>query len=178
MKKIYALACTLLLSLGLMTSPAMAKSQCKGLSKTMCATKSDCGWTKGYTRKDGKKVDGYCRVSKAGVKKKATDAKSKAMGKKDGYNNKANDKKASLKGKSSDAKSKAADKKAAAKSKAADKKASAKQKSSNAKSKAADKKAAAKKKSADKKAAAKKKADSKKLSAKDKAKAKKDSLKK
>ena len=44
--------------------PAMAaESSCKGLEKRVCDTNSACRWVDGYTRKDGKTVDGYCRMS-------------------------------------------------------------------------------------------------------------------
>ena len=66
-------------------------SHCVGLAQTACGRKTTCGWTKGYKRKDGKQVKGYCRLSQkkrdtktAKVKKaktttkKATARKSKA----------------------------------------------------------------------------------------------------
>ena len=46
----------------LTTGPASAENACKGLSETACAAAPGCGWTKGYTRKDGREVAPYCRV--------------------------------------------------------------------------------------------------------------------
>jgi hypothetical protein len=42
--------------------PAAAASACKGKSESACAADPACGWTKGYTRKDGRQVAPYCRV--------------------------------------------------------------------------------------------------------------------
>jgi len=52
----------LLLGMG---SSAQAATACKGLSSSQCTGKSDCVWVGAYTRKDNKKVSGYCR-SKGG----------------------------------------------------------------------------------------------------------------
>ncbi len=49
----------------LVTSAAHAQSACKGLSSSRCSATTDCVWVSGYTRKDNKKVSGYCR-SKGG----------------------------------------------------------------------------------------------------------------
>ena len=40
----------------------MASSQCKGLTQTDCAGAEQCRWVDSYVRKDGREVDGYCRV--------------------------------------------------------------------------------------------------------------------
>ncbi|KAB2911453.1 MAG: hypothetical protein F9K29_22420 [Hyphomicrobiaceae bacterium] len=48
------------------TRPAvLAKSPCKGLTQAACSVRKECSWTEGYKRKDGKSVDGYCRLSTA-----------------------------------------------------------------------------------------------------------------
>ena len=38
-----------------------AQSACKGLSSGQCSVNNDCVWVGGYTRKDNRKVSGYCR---------------------------------------------------------------------------------------------------------------------
>ena len=46
----------------LVSAPAgAANSACKGLEEAKCAAMDGCGWTKEYTRKDGKTVAGYCK---------------------------------------------------------------------------------------------------------------------
>lgn len=42
--------------------PALAESPCKGLDVSACSANAACGWTDGYTRKDGREVQGYCRA--------------------------------------------------------------------------------------------------------------------
>lgn len=42
--------------------PASAESPCKGLEAAACSSNAACGWTDGYTRKDGREVRGYCRA--------------------------------------------------------------------------------------------------------------------
>ncbi|MEN8178403.1 MAG: chromosome partitioning protein ParB [Pseudomonadota bacterium] len=64
------------LSLGLGATAAVAKSECKGMSKSACSADKSCSWVKGYVTKSGNKVDPYCRVK--ANKKKATDKKSEA----------------------------------------------------------------------------------------------------
>lgn len=51
----------------LATPMAGAASQCTNLSADACATDSACAWVDGYTRKDGREVQAYCR--KAPVRK-------------------------------------------------------------------------------------------------------------
>jgi hypothetical protein len=61
------------LTLLLFFSPvAQAASACKGLASSSCSGKAGCVWVGGYTRKDNRKVSGYCR-SKGG--KNASTAK-------------------------------------------------------------------------------------------------------
>ena len=43
-------------------STAHAQSACKGLASGTCSGKSSCVWVDGYTRKDNRKVSGYCRA--------------------------------------------------------------------------------------------------------------------
>jgi len=52
-------------------SPASvtAESACKGLEQTNCTSTADCTWVGGYTRGNGTKVSGYCRVKSGGGKK-------------------------------------------------------------------------------------------------------------
>lgn len=104
-KKLTAFSAGLLLLLGMVSTPAQASSQCKGLSKTACSVKSSCGWTKGYKRSDGKSVNGYCRAASGKAKKSKTDKKAykstdNRKGKKE-LKNKASDKKKSAKKSSS-----------------------------------------------------------------------------
>ena len=44
------------------SSTAQAESACKGLASSQCSGKSGCVWVGGYTRKDNRKVSGYCRA--------------------------------------------------------------------------------------------------------------------
>lgn len=55
-----ALLSTALLA-GCFAGSALADSACKGLEKRQCEGKGGCTWVDAYTRKDGVKVDGYCR---------------------------------------------------------------------------------------------------------------------
>jgi hypothetical protein len=49
-----------------MQGPASA-AECKGLEKSKCESNGSCTWVDSYQRKDGAKVDGYCR-NKGGKK--------------------------------------------------------------------------------------------------------------
>jgi hypothetical protein len=40
----------------------LADSECKGLSQSQCKANPDCTSVSGYTTKDGRKVDDYCRA--------------------------------------------------------------------------------------------------------------------
>lgn len=40
---------------------ASAELICKGLDHSICTATSGCGWTKGFTRKDGRVVKAFCR---------------------------------------------------------------------------------------------------------------------
>jgi hypothetical protein len=55
----------------LLPMSAMAASQCKGLTQTDCSGAEQCRWVDSYVRKDGREVDGYCRVLRSS--KAATD---------------------------------------------------------------------------------------------------------
>ena len=44
------------------TASAETPSQCKGLENNACVTASSCSWVEGYERKDGRKVDAFCRT--------------------------------------------------------------------------------------------------------------------
>ncbi len=101
MKKISSFIVSLLLAFGIFTAPAQAASQCKGISKTACATSTSCSWVKGYKRKDGAKVSGHCRTNKKAAKEKTKikkkETKAKAKSKKDAAKKKAAAKKAAAK---------------------------------------------------------------------------------
>ena len=68
-----------------MSGTALAESSCKGMSKGQCSGDSSCVWVKGYTKKDGEKVKGYCRTKgKKGEKgKKDKDSKKDKKSKND-----------------------------------------------------------------------------------------------
>lgn len=101
----------LLTGLLIVAPNALAQSACKGLSSGKCSGKSNCVWVKGYTRKDNKKVQGYCRAkggsgsksgsSKTGSAASASSKKTKAGSNKTGKNTststKSKDKKSSSK---------------------------------------------------------------------------------
>ncbi|MGB5833319.1 MAG: chromosome partitioning protein ParB [Thiohalocapsa sp.] len=56
-----AVAAFTLTALVMMQSPAMA-ADCKGMEKNKCESNGSCTWVDSYQRKDGVKVDGYCRA--------------------------------------------------------------------------------------------------------------------
>ncbi|MCV6614901.1 MAG: hypothetical protein OIF35_07980 [Cellvibrionaceae bacterium] len=120
--------------LALSLSNISLAKDCKGQAKTACGKAGSCSWVDPYTRKDGKKVKGYCRASSGKAKSAAKDktAESKATAK--------------SKSKSkAQSKAKAQSKPKAEKSKAKNKASKTVKKSSTSKSSA--KKKAAKKKS-------------------------------
>lgn len=41
---------------------AGAASQCKGMPENACAGDSACTWVASYTRKDGRTVNGHCKL--------------------------------------------------------------------------------------------------------------------
>ena len=86
MKRISIAIVSFLIAFGIAASPAHAAKQCKGMAKNACADSLDCGWVKGYTRKDEVKVKGHCRANKGAAKAKAKikkkEAKAKAKAKK------------------------------------------------------------------------------------------------
>lgn len=59
-----ALFATTLPLLALAWQPALGSSECKGLAQDVCATKEECRWMEGYTRKDGIQVSSHCRLAK------------------------------------------------------------------------------------------------------------------
>lgn len=62
-RRLLTIATTLALALAGGTALAAEKSSaCKGLEKMACGSKSSCTWVDSYTRKDGKKVNAYCRT--------------------------------------------------------------------------------------------------------------------
>lgn len=71
MKKISIAIVSLILGFGIFSSSVQAAGQCKGMAKTACAESLDCGWVKGYTRKDDVEVKGHCRANKGAAKEKA-----------------------------------------------------------------------------------------------------------
>ena len=52
----------------------VSAADCKGLEKNQCDSNGSCTWVDSYTRKDGVKVDGYCR--KKGGKKSSSQSDS------------------------------------------------------------------------------------------------------
>ena len=54
-------------SAGLFSGAAYA-TDCKGQSETQCATSESCSWVESYTRKDNRKVNGFCRAKSKGNK--------------------------------------------------------------------------------------------------------------
>ncbi len=88
---------TLLLLL-VWTLPASSGSKCKGLLTSQCQKNEACTWVSGYTNRQGKKVDPYCRQkasksSRSGEKKdnkeQASSKSAKKSDKKDKADNKA-----------------------------------------------------------------------------------------
>ncbi len=76
---------TLLLLL-VWTLPASSGSKCKGLLTSQCQKNEACTWVSGYTNRQGKKVDPYCRQkasksSRSGEKKDKKDKKEQASSK-------------------------------------------------------------------------------------------------
>ncbi len=65
-----AMAMVLALVLSVIFPSAFAAQACKGLEESKCGDNVSCTWVKGYTTKQGKPVDPYCRtkrqVSKSG----------------------------------------------------------------------------------------------------------------
>jgi hypothetical protein len=61
-----------LLAATLGSSVVHAETSCKGLVVDECGNQAACLWVRGYTRKDGKAVGGYCR-SKGGKSKGMTE---------------------------------------------------------------------------------------------------------
>ena len=65
------LATAMIIAGGLLLSgQASAVSACKGLDNTACDTKTTCSWVQGYDRKDGKKVNAFCRSKAKNAAKK------------------------------------------------------------------------------------------------------------
>lgn len=63
-----------------MSLPATAASACKGLDNKACGGNSACSWVEGYERKDGRKVNAFCRTAPGA--KKATKAATEKQAKK------------------------------------------------------------------------------------------------
>ena len=59
-----SLLTTILLATFLVSSTTSAEtpSQCKGLENNACVTANSCSWVEGYERKDGRKVNAFCRT--------------------------------------------------------------------------------------------------------------------
>ena len=66
LSKNVAFAGALLLSIVTLNTQA---SECKGLANQACSASNACGWVEGYTRKDGREVNAYCRTSTKGKEK-------------------------------------------------------------------------------------------------------------
>ncbi|GHA07340.1 hypothetical protein GCM10008090_16470 [Arenicella chitinivorans] len=67
-----------------MSMHASAASACKGLESKACGSNSACTWVDGYERKDGRKVNAFCRTSPSAKKasKAATEKAKKSTAKK------------------------------------------------------------------------------------------------
>jgi len=57
-----AVPAVLMLTLASFHSTTSADSKCKGLNLSRCTTNSSCLWVTGYVTKNGKQVEGYCRL--------------------------------------------------------------------------------------------------------------------
>ena len=55
---------------------SVAASECKGLKESVCDSNNSCRWVNGYLRKDGRKVNSFCR-SYSGKKNVAESNKAK-----------------------------------------------------------------------------------------------------
>lgn len=44
-----------------LASQAAVAAECKGMEKASCERQDSCTWVDSYERKDGVKVNGYCR---------------------------------------------------------------------------------------------------------------------
>lgn len=66
LSKNITLAGALLLSIVTLNAQA---SECKGLTNETCNANKACGWVEGYTRKDGREVNAFCRTSTKGKEK-------------------------------------------------------------------------------------------------------------
>ncbi|MEY6432647.1 hypothetical protein ABC977_09540 [Thioalkalicoccus limnaeus] len=67
-KRLYPTLIGGLLTAGLVLIPSFAGAQsaCRGLEQSLCVDTDGCGWTRGYTRSDGREVAGYCRTRNTG----------------------------------------------------------------------------------------------------------------
>ena len=68
------LTAVLILAGGLLLSgQASAASQCKGLQNEACNEQANsCSWVQGYERKDGRKVNAFCRAKAKRVSKQTS----------------------------------------------------------------------------------------------------------
>ena len=96
MKKTSILIVSLFLSLGILSTSVQAAGECKGVAKTACANSLECGWVRGYTRKDDVEVKGHCRANQGAAKEKAKAKKLAAKKKKAAAKAKAAKKKAAM----------------------------------------------------------------------------------
>ncbi|MCB1774075.1 MAG: hypothetical protein KDI88_10695 [Gammaproteobacteria bacterium] len=71
------LAATLL---GVLSLPAGAASQCKGLSANSCAADNTCAWVEGYVRKDGRSVSSHCKSRPGQKAQQGIDPKAPKVG--------------------------------------------------------------------------------------------------
>ena len=56
----------------LLSGQASAASQCKGLQNEACNEQANsCSWVQGYERKDGRKVNAFCRSKAKRVSRQA-----------------------------------------------------------------------------------------------------------
>ncbi len=68
MQSIKQILTRLSLAMFVLLGPATASavSACKGMQQDACATKAECLWVDGYTRKDGRSVSAHCKTRSGG----------------------------------------------------------------------------------------------------------------
>lgn len=53
---------SILFSMLLAPMVSASENACKGVTETQCAASEACRWVASYARKDGREVNGYCRL--------------------------------------------------------------------------------------------------------------------
>lgn len=70
MKSIYQTILSVVTLTLVLSSTVAAESQCKGLTQTDCSKNASCTWVPAYERKDGRKVNAFCRAKPKSKSKK------------------------------------------------------------------------------------------------------------